>query len=652
MKEKTVIAPTVGGTQMNADAPMSDANAAPMAVIGAEQCRKFTEILQKYKAGKAQTESRILASEQWWKLRNAEEEKKETGQGKDGGFTSRSAWLHNVIVSKHADAMDAYPEPNILPREQDDKAEAKMLSSVIPCILEQNSFENTYSDVMWQKLKTGTGVYKVAWSAGKLGGLGDVAVERVNLLNVYWEPGVTDIQASRYFFHTEMLDNDILVEKYPHLDGKLTGSAFTSTRFLTDDAVSTDGKSTVIDVYYRKRVGGAMKLHYVKYVGNEVLYASENDAAYAERGYYDHGKYPYVFDTLYPIEGSPCGYGFVDLCRNPQCSIDLLNTSFIKNAMVGAQPRYFVRGDGKVNEDEFLDLSKPLVHSNGDVSDNYVRRIEHNSLDSIYVNVRDGLVQELRETSGNTETATGSTSSGVTAASAIAALQEASGKGSKDSIRTSYRAYSQIVELCIELVRQFYDIPRKFRILGKYGSDEYVTFSNQGLRARPQSVAGVDLGVALPVFDIKVSAQKKSAYTKVAQNELALQLYGAGFFNPQMVDQALMCLDMMDFDGKDALVGRISQQGTLHQKLMEYMKLALMLTQKFAPEMAEQIGKDVMATMGGARTAGIAPVSIHRGDNIEGLSRKEPGIVENARKRSNEAAQPSENAAVMTESGK
>jgi hypothetical protein len=652
VKEKTVIAPTVGGTQMNADAPMSDAIAEPMAVIGAEQCRKFTEILQKYKAGKVQTESRILASEQWWKLRNTEEEKKETRQGKDGGFTSRSAWLHNVIVSKHADAMDAYPEPNILPREQDDKAEAKMLSAVIPCILEQNSFENTYSDVMWQKLKTGTGVYKVAWSAGKLGGLGDVAVERVNLLNVYWEPGVTDIQASRYFFHTEMCDNDILVEKYPHLDGKLTGSAFTSTRFLTDDAVSTDGKSTVIDVYYRKRAGGAMKLHYVKYVGNEVLYASENDAAYAERGYYDHGKYPYVFDTLYPIEGSPCGYGFVDLCRNPQCSIDLLNTSFIKNAMVGSQPRYFVRGDGKVNEDEFLDLSKPLVHSSGDVSDNYVRRIEHNGLDSIYVNVRDGLVQELRETSGNTETATGSTSSGVTAASAIAALQEASGKGSKDSIRTSYRAYSQIVELCIELVRQFYDIPRKFRILGKYGSDEYVTFSNQGLMARPQSVAGVVLGVALPVFDIKVSAQKKSAYTKVAQNELALQLYGAGFFNPQMVDQALMCLDMMDFDGKDALVGRISQQGTLHQKLMEYMKLALMLTQKFAPEMAEQIGKDVMATMGGARTAGLAPVSIHRGDNIEGLSRKEPGIVENARKRSNEAAQPSENAAVMTESGK
>ena len=106
--------------------------------IGPEQLKKLTEILQKYKAGKTLTEQRIVASENWWKLRNTTEEKKETEIGKDKGFTSKSGWLHNVIVSKHADAMEAYPEPNILPREEGDRGEAGILSAIIPCILEQN----------------------------------------------------------------------------------------------------------------------------------------------------------------------------------------------------------------------------------------------------------------------------------------------------------------------------------------------------------------------------------------------------------------------------------------------------------------------------------------------------------------------------------
>ena len=183
--------------------------------IGPEQLKKFMQVLQEYKAGKSHTENRIVASENWWKLRNTMEEQKTTSIGKDGGFKSVSGWLHNVIVSKHADAMESYPEPNILPREEADKGEAQMLSAIVPCILEHNQFEATYSDAMWQKMKTGTGSYKVVWDAGKLNGLGDISVECVNLLNIYWEPGVTDIQKSRYFFHTELCDKDLLEEMYP-----------------------------------------------------------------------------------------------------------------------------------------------------------------------------------------------------------------------------------------------------------------------------------------------------------------------------------------------------------------------------------------------------------------------------------------------------
>lgn len=623
--------------------------------IDKEQLRKLTSILEKYKSGKAMTESRIIASENWWKLRNS---RGETGLDTlaEAGFKSASAWLHNVIASKHADAMANIPEANIRARERSDTQEAKTLKSIIPCVLDFNDFEDTYNLWQWAKMRSGTAALKVVWDKNKLNGLGDISIINVNLLNLFWEPGVTDIQNSRYFFHVELCDKDILEETYPQLKGKLTSANMIVSRYQYDDAIDTSDKACVIECYYHKQVNGRRVLHYVKYVGDEVLYATENDTApptvqtidpmsgqtvempsgesIAVRGMYDHGMYPYVFDTLYPIEGSPCGYGFVDLCKNPQTTIDLLNTAFIKNAMLGSTPRYFQRADGSINEQEFLDLTRPIVHVNGNLGEDSIRQIAFNGLDSIYVTLRDQTIQELRETSGNTETSTGSTSAGVTAASAIAALQEASGKGSRDSTANSYRAYEDIVYLVIELIRQFYDMPRQFRIAGTFGQDSYIYYTNANLRPQPQGEAfGQSLGYRLPEFDIKASAQKKSAYTRVSQNELALELYNRGFFNPQMTDQALCAIQMMDFDGQEDVAQMIARNGTIYQRCTEYMQLALRLAAESHPEMVDAISRDIMQTMGVQPTA-------QSGGEIELDKSDESGITRNARERSRAASSP------------
>lgn len=589
--------------------------------IGPEQLKKFVQVLQKYKTGKANTDSRIIAAENWWKLRNTMEEQKETEVGKDGGFTSRSGWLHNVIVSKHADAMESYPEPNILPREEADKNEAQLLSAIVPCVLEHNQFEKTYSDANWQKMKTGTGLYKVVWDKHLLNGLGDIRVSKVNLLNVFWQPGVTDIQRSRYFFQTELVEKEVLAQMYPELEDKLKGNTFISTRFLYDDTVSTADCTTVIDVYYHRHQNGRKVLHYCKFVEDHVLFATENETGPAvdalgrpkepmsETGLYDHGRYPYVFDPLFPIEGSPCGYGYVDLCKNPQTEIDLMKTAFVKNAMVGAIPRYISNQESDINENDFLDLSKPVVKVSGNVDDTTYRKIDHNSLDGNYLNLLDRDIQELRETSGNTETSTGTTNSGVTAASAIVALQEASGKGSRDSTQSAYRAYGEIVDLCIELIRQFYDMPRQFRIVGQYGMDKYITYTNKGMQSQHQGTHfGQDMGYRKPVFDVKVSAQKKNVYTKVSQNELALQFFELGFFNPQLADQTMMCLEMMEFEGKDTIMQKVSQNAMLTQKLQQYMQMALTMMQAANPQMADMIAQDIAMTFGQtALPAGAQP---------------------------------------------
>lgn len=555
--------------------------------IGREEIKKAEKTLHEYAECKKNLEERIIENEQWWKLRHWEQLRSKSNNKQDPEPVS--AWLFNSIINKHADFMDNYPEANVLPREESDKETAKILSDIVPYVLEQNGYEQTYSDETWYKLKAGTGVYGVFWNQSKEGGIGDIDIKRCDLLKLFWESGITDIQDSRNVFSLELADNDILESQYPFLAGSMSyGSALTDiAKYIYDDKVSTDGKTVVVDWYYKKTIQDSENeyglpvtktvLHYCKFCNGEVLYASENDPA-MEKGWYEHGKYPFVFDVMFPEEGTPAGFGYIDIMKDCQMYIDKMGQAILKNAYLGAKPRYLSKDGAGINEEEFTDLSKDIIHYNGDPSS--IKPIENPQLSSIYVEVMNNKIDELKETSGNRDFSQGSTTSGVTAASAIAALQEAGSKLSRDMIKSTYRSFSDVVYLVIELIRQFYTVPRAFRITNDSGMMQFITMDNSSIRPEP---AGNDFGVVTggrqPYFDITVTAQRSSPFTKIAQNELAKEMYNLGFFNPQLSDQALLCMGMMQFDGKEEIERKIRENGTMYQQLQQMQAIMAQMAQ-------------------------------------------------------------------------
>ena len=568
MRQGSLPSPAVAGVQ--------DGFSALAARIGVEQIREANNTLQKYKQGKANLEQRIIDNEQWYKLRHWEcmRDKKQQVQ-------PTSAWLFNSLANKHADAMDNFPSPNILPREEGDKGEAEMLSSIIPVILEQNDFEETYDNVQDYRLKSGTGVYGIFWDNEKMNGLGDISILKADIINLFWEPGITDIQRSRHLFHVELADNDLLEQEYPQLRGKLSSSSIDLSKYVYDDTVDTSTKSAVVDWYYKKRQNGRNVLHYCKYVNDVVLFATENDPEMAERGWYDHGQYPFVFDPLFSMEGTPCGFGYIDVGKDTQAYIDRANQAIMQNMLANAKPRHFIRSDGSVNEAEYADTTKDFIHVDGSLGQDSILPVQGKPLNNVYIEVLHDKIDELKETTGNRDISTGGTTSGVTAASAIAAMQEAGSKLSRDHNKASYRAFRKVVLMVIELIRQFYDLPRCFRIMGENGTARFVEYSNANLQPQMQGIEmGVDMGYRLPLFDVEITAQKASPYSKMSQNELALQFFGAGFFNPQMSDQALACLEMMDFDRKQGIMQRIAQNGMMYKAAM------MMMQQQMAPGVA------------------------------------------------------------------
>lgn len=626
-------------------------------IIGVEEIIKARETLQKYKQQKQSLESRVVNNEEWWKIHNWEQIKKKDAAKADrenpNGIEtpSSSAWLFNSITNKIADFSDNYPEANIRARTGGDVPEAERLKNVIPMILKRNKFYKTYIADISEKSKSGTGITYVGWNPKK-DGIGDVEIQNINILSIFWQGGITNIQKSRNVFTVELVDTDLLKKQYPSEAENITSDGEVDLKqYLYEDYIDTTDKSLVIDWWYKKDG----KLHYCKFVNNIVLFATENEPDEYPNGYYDDGNYPFVFDVMFPMQGTIAGFGFIDVGKQPQEYIDKMDAGILQNVLMNSTPRYFERQDSEINEEEFLDWTQPFVKTNTNLGQDDLREINVRGLDSAVFTQRDSKINEIKETTANRDVSTGGTASGVTAASAISALIETGSKVSRMAIKGTYDAFENIIYLIIERMRQFYDLPRYVRITGDDGTDDFDTYDNSNLKLQERQTLQGDTAQYLPEFDIEVAAQKASPYSKAAQNELALQLYSAGFFNPQNTDQSLACLNIMDFDHKSDVINQIKKNGTLLDALQQAQMQLQQLQQeneKLKVMCDLNIDNSNLTGMKGkqqgnspdvaqASTSGSANMESTKPEGMQSVQRGDKGsLAEQAPQKANESAQP------------
>lgn len=626
-------------------------------VIGVEEIIKARETLQKYKQQKQSLESRVVNNEEWWKIHNWEQIKKKDAAKADrenpNGIEtpSSSAWLFNSITNKIADFSDNYPEANIRARTGGDVPEAERLKNVIPMILKRNKFYKTYIADISEKSKSGTGITYVGWNPKK-DGIGDVEIQNINILSIFWQGGITNIQKSRNVFTVELVDTDLLKKQYPSEAENITSDGEVDLKqYLYEDYIDTTDKSLVIDWWYKKDG----KLHYCKFVNNIVLFATENEPDEYPNGYYDDGNYPFVFDVMFPMQGTIAGFGFIDVGKQPQEYIDKMDAGILQNVLMNSTPRYFERQDSEINEEEFLDWTQPFVKTNTNLGQDDLREINVRGLDSAVFTQRDSKINEIKETTANRDVSTGGTASGVTAASAISALIETGSKVSRMAIKGTYDTFENIIYLIIERMRQFYDLPRYVRITGDDGTDDFDTYDNSNLKLQERQTLQGDTAQYLPEFDIEVAAQKASPYSKAAQNELALQLYSAGFFNPQNTDQSLACLNIMDFDHKSDVINQIKKNGTLLDALQQAQMQLQQLQQeneKLKVMCDLNIDNSNLTGMKGkqqgnspdvaqASTSGSANMESTKPEGMQSVQRGDKGsLAEQAAQKANESAQP------------
>lgn len=564
--------------------------------VGEEQLRAANEILRKYREAKANLEDRIIEEERWYEMRmdaksrraarykaidsdgcedtattQAVRKSRRAEEDRVGGATA-SQWMFSAIANKHADAMDNIPTAAILPREESDEGDAKILSEILPVVLTRANWQRVYSRGEWYKLKHGICAYGVWWNPRLENGLGDIQLSNVNILNLYWDGAVDNIQDSPNLFILAFEDRKKIAQMYPQADlnGTKAGRVEEWKKFVHEDSSDDADKIVVVDWYYKVyRPDGRTVLHYAKYTGETLLYASENSEQYADSGWYEHGRYPVELDVLFPIEGTATGFGLIAISRAPQEYIDILDRNILGYAERASRYKVMVKAATDMNVAQFLDPTREIVEVAGDVSDDRVRQIIPSAFDATYINLREAKINELKETTSNRDVSQGSSSGGVTAASAIAALQEAGNKTSRDMLSNSYHTFELIMQQVVELIRQFYSDARSFRIVGENGSGtRYVQYDNRNIR---EAQTGIDSqGNSLyrrAIFDIDVKAAKQNPYNQLSHNETMKELYGLGVFNPQNATQALAMLKGMKFDGIDQVRQSVEENATIFNQL-------------------------------------------------------------------------------------
>lgn len=577
---------------------------------------KAYDRLKKYKSGKSAIDNKATANHEWWKGRHWEQFKSTKTDEK----RPTSAWLFNSIINKQADMMDNFPKPNVLPRKEDDKLDAEMLGDVIPCILEQNHYEELYKAKCLDYIADGTAITSVLWDSSKDDGLGNVAINQVDIHNIFFKPGIEDIQDSPEVFVVSGMEDDEILAIYPEMEGHL-GNDLDVVKYLHDDNIDTHNLNYVIDWYYKQTIredvpvgDGSQSiprlktiLHYCKFCNDVVLYSSENENE--EKGFYWHGKYPFVFMKNFAIKDSPCGFGYIDVMKDPQMYVDALDQIVLDNAAKVGKPRFWIREDAGFDTETFLDWSKPFVPyaGSGDLS-NVLVPINMPQIPTSITNHMVNKIEELKETSGNRDFNQGGVSNGITAASAVAALQEAGSKLSRLLNKGAYTAFAQECYLIIELIRQFYTEPRSFRVDDGAGGYTFAEYSNANItddNGMPVGIESVDSLAERrrPIFDIKVVAEKSSPFSRAAQNETAKEMYQLGMFNPQMAEPSLVAMDMMEFEGKDDIKQKIMNNSMMLQQF-QMMAQTIMSLEPMLPGISASVGLTPEMGMGASPVGG------------------------------------------------
>ena len=409
-----------------------------------------------------------------------------------------------------ADQMDNMPETLMLPERAGLEEVAEDLADIVRHVLSRNDFEALHRRRVEDCFSTGTAVTQVAWDRDLDGGQGNIALIRWPIEAFLWDPSCENLQDGRAVYKISWHPMSWFQQHYPDRyleigsdEAEYSGLGMAEAQESIRPA--DENRAMLIEYWYRLYDAGKRR-----YTVNVALLAGGTLLSNTE-DVYRHGMYPFVLDVYTPIEGLPVGDGLVQELAPMMRYVNRYASYIDMNLRMASKGRLLIDRNAGIDKDALTNWETDVVE--GD-------RIDPSALQWLQTQPFSGMVTrqmmqlqaDIKQDSGQNQFARGETVGGVTAASAISALQEAGGKITRLRTQGLNRGFREMVTQVMWLISQFYDRRRVLFITGREVS------------ASPERLFGQGCFPA-PPYTVQVQVQRRNPLRQQAQNELVLQAY-------------------------------------------------------------------------------------------------------------------------------
>lgn len=451
--------------------------------------------------------------------------------------------IQSTVENIRADLTDEYPEAVIRPEDIGDEPMAKVLTEIVAQNLEAIDYDAEYDLLTHDLLVGGWMVQEAGYDENLHNGVGGTFIRHVSNMNFMCDPYCANLQDGRAVFKFDRLPKDWFRQHYPKQFPFMTGDDFSVPQhhwdFTNSTAPEEEDYYLLIEAWFKFYEDGVSHVHMVKLAGHQLL---ENSYSVKPEGYFLHGQYPFVVTPLYTQKGTQLGLGVVDMYGNAQKYSDKLDQILMINALIAAKPKLLYQQD-MVDSDDVRDYAKSAIPCQGSPT---TAAVWHNPppLPSHILSYMQYMRNNIKEESGANDFSRGNVSSGVTAATAITALQEMSTKRSRLEARRIHYGFKQAIRMMLDVEREFCR-PRTVTI----------TIGGEPVRVTVDKLFWREtLGIKVPIeYNISIKTMRETKFTKLANNELMLQ--AVNIFG-QSADP-LIIFEGMEFEGKELLLEKL-----------------------------------------------------------------------------------------------
>ncbi len=451
-------------------------------------------------------------------------------QDEKSGTAPASNTLNSCIDNVIADQIDNMPEAKLVPEREETANSAEEMSDIVAYALYHAEWPDVYQQLMEDAAVTGTGVAQTFWDEDLEDGEGMVNVLAWHPEDFYPDPMYENIQDGRGCFKVTRTTVAWVCEHYPHAAGYVKGDDSARPEDRADptfEAPEGDEPTTLIEFWYKRYDAKARRyrVHMAQLAGQALLYSTELGFGGAGKneyreGVYAHGQYPFVLFRYRKVFRRPFGTGLVHDYRETQNAIDRYAKYIDDNARESSVQRHFVRSGSGINAEDVADYSKTVIEWDGADIREVLQTVQAAPLNNQVYQIMNYHVDTMKQDCGQNQFTRGEGGLGVTAATAIQALQEAGGKITRWHTEQFKSAFRDLVVQIMWLMSEYLTPERKLMIVGGWDSTGNMDKRLVSLSAPPTE------GDAMkrPAYSVRVQVQRNNPLQIQADNEFLQQV--------------------------------------------------------------------------------------------------------------------------------